>query len=60
MFYGDGFSLPEFLRPNGSKPAKLERGGVRGGLNKGMSESVQTTPDPSYSGGEIPIVISTN
>ena len=25
---------PEFLRPCGSKPAELERGGVRGGLNE--------------------------
>jgi len=30
MRYGDGFSPPEFLRPFGSKPAELERGGVRG------------------------------
>ena len=27
-------SPPEFLRPFGSKRAKLERGGVRGGLNR--------------------------
>ena len=27
-------SPPEYLRPFGSKRAKLERGGVRGGLNK--------------------------
>ena len=45
MLYGDGFSPPE-------------SGGVRGGLNKGTSAVDQTTPDPSYSGGEIPIVIS--
>ena len=58
MRYGDGFSPPEL-------------GGVRGGLrsssagllpqgrkNKGTSAVDQTTPDPSYSGGEIPIVIS--
>ena len=43
--YGDGDSPPEI-------------GGVRGGLNKGTSAGDQTTPDPSYSGGEIPIVIS--
>ena len=61
MRYGDGFSPPKL-------------GGVRGGLssssagllpqgrkNEGMSEGDQTTPScghPSYSGGEIPIVIS--
>ena len=48
MRYGDGFSPPEL-------------GGVRGGLNEGMSEGDQTTPScghPSYSGGECPIVIS--
>ena len=58
MRYGDGISPPEL-------------GGVRGGLrsssagllpqgrkNKGQFEGDQTTPDPSYSGGEIPIVIS--
>jgi hypothetical protein len=43
--YGDGVSPPE-------------SGGVRGGLNKGTSAVDQTTPDPSYSGGEVPIVIS--
>ena len=46
--YGDGISPPEL-------------GGVRGGLNKGQFEGDQTTPScghPSYSGGEIPIVIS--
>ena len=54
--YGDGISPPEI-------------GGVRGGLSKGQFEGDQTTPDPipeqssptrslSYSGGEIPIVIS--
>jgi len=54
--YGDGDSPPEI-------------GGVRGGLSKGQFEGDQTTPDPipeqssptrslSYSGGEIPIVIS--
>ena len=60
--YGDGVSPPEFLRPSGSKPAELERGGVRGGLNVSRSDSRssrdQTTPDPSYSGGEVPIVIT--
>ena len=59
--YGDGVSPPKFLRPSGSKPAELERGGARGGLNKGKVEGDQTTPScghPSYSGGEIPIVIS--
>ena len=60
--YGDGVSPPEFLRPSGSKPAELERGGVRGGLNVSRSDSRssrdQTTPDPSYSGGEVAIVIS--
>ena len=56
MRYGDGFSPPEL-------------GGVRGGLSKGKFEGDQTTPDPipeqssptrslSYSGGEVPIVIS--
>ena len=58
MRYGDGFSPPEFLRPSGSKPAELERGGVRGGLSTRTSAVDQTTPDPSYSGGEVPIVIS--
>ena len=43
--YGDGFSPPE-------------SGGVRGGLNTRPSAGDQTTPDPSYSGGEIPVVIS--
>ena len=50
--YGDGVSPPE-------------SGGVRGGLNVSRSDSRssrdQTTPScghPSYSGGEIPIVIS--
>ncbi len=47
--YGDGISPPEL-------------GGVRGGLNVSRSDSRssrdQTTPDPSYSGGEIPVVIS--
>ena len=43
--YGDGFSPPE-------------SGGVRGGLNTRISAVDQTTPDPSYSGGEVPIVIS--
>ena len=43
--YGDGFSPPE-------------SGGVRGGLNVSRSSRDQTTPDPSYSGGEVPIVIS--
>ena len=46
--YGDGVSPPEL-------------GGVRGGLNKGQFEGDQTTPScghPSYSGGEVPIVIS--
>ncbi len=70
--YGDGVSPPEFLRPSGSKPAELERGGVRGGLNDSRSSRDQTTPSCghpipeqssptrslSYSGGEIPIVIS--
>ena len=41
---------------DGGSPPKL--GGVRGGLSKGQFEGDQTTPDPSYSGGEIPIVIS--
>ena len=45
MLYGDGFSPPE-------------SGGVRGGLNDSRSSRDQTTPDPSYSGGEVPIVIS--
>ena len=48
MLYGDGFSPPE-------------SGGVRGGLNDSRSSRDQTTPScghPSYSGGEIPIVIS--
>ena len=43
----------------GVSPPKL--GGARGGLNKGKVEGDQTTPScghPSYSGGEIPIVIS--
>ena len=43
--YGDGVSPPEL-------------GGVRGGLNARPSAVDQTTPDPSYSGGEVPIVIS--
>ena len=46
--YGDGVSPPEL-------------GGVRGGLNKGQFQGDQTTPScghPSYSGGEVPIVIS--
>ena len=47
--YGVGVSPPEL-------------GGVRGGLNVSRSDSRssrdQTTPNPSYSGGEIPIVIS--
>ncbi len=46
--YGDGFSPPE-------------SGGVRGGLNVSRSSRDQTTPScghPSYSGGEIPVVIS--
>ncbi len=43
--YGDGVSPPE-------------SGGVRGGLNARTSAVDQTTPDPSYSGGEVPIVIS--
>ena len=45
MLYGDGFSPPE-------------SGGVRGGLNDSRRSRDQTTPDPSYSGGEVPIVIS--
>jgi hypothetical protein len=59
MRYGDGISPPEI-------------GGVRGGLSKGQFEGDQTTPSCghpipeqssptrslSYSGGEIPIVIS--
>ena len=49
MRYGDGFSPPEL-------------GGVRGGLNVSRSDSRssrdQTTPDPSYSGGEVAIVNS--
>ena len=45
MRYGDGVSPPKL-------------GGVRGGLSKGQFEGDQTTPDPSYSGGEVPIVIS--
>ena len=46
--YGDSVSPPE-------------SGGVRGGLNEGLFEGAQTTPScghHSYSGGEIPIVIS--
>ena len=46
--YGVGVSPPE-------------SGGVRGGLNARSSAVYQTTPScghPSYSGGEIPIVIS--
>ena len=43
--YGDTISPPE-------------SGGVRGGLNKGLFEGVQTTPAPPNLGGEIPIVIS--
>ena len=53
--YGDSISPPE-------------SGGVRGGLNKGLFEGVQTTPAPPCSalplgssknlGGEIPLVIS--
>ena len=49
-------SPPEFLRPSGSKPAELERGGARGGLNARTSAVDQTTPScghPSYSGGEM-------
>ena len=59
MRYGDGGSPPEI-------------GGVRGGLNEGLFEGAQTTPSCghpipeqssptrslSYSGGEMPIVIS--
>ena len=48
MRYGDGFSPPEL-------------GGVRGGLNDSRNSRDQTTPScghPSYSGGEVPIVIS--
>ena len=33
--YGVGVSPPEFLRPDGSKPAKLERGGVKRGAEQG-------------------------
>ena len=48
MRYGDGVSPPKL-------------GGVRGGLNARSSAVYQTTPScghPSYSGGEVPIVIS--
>ena len=47
--YGDGVSPPEFLLPQGRK--NVSRSDSR-------SSRDQTTPDPSYSGGEVPIVIS--
>ena len=45
-------------RKYGGAISPPESGGVRGGLNKGLFEGVQTTPAPPNLGGEIPVVIS--
>ena len=45
------FSTP--LSAEGLFVSPPESGGARGGLNKGSSAADQTTPSPSYSGGEI-------
>ena len=50
-----------YNRKYGDSVSPPESGGVRGGLNEGLFEGTQTTPScghPSYSGGEIPVVIS--
>jgi 23S rRNA (uracil1939-C5)-methyltransferase len=45
------FSTP--LSAEGLFVSPPESGGARGGLNKGSFAAVQTTPSPSYSGGEM-------
>ena len=50
-----------YNRKYGETNSPPESGGVRGGLNKGLYEDVQTTPPkgtPPNSGGEVPLVIS--
>ena len=69
MRYGDGFSPPELGGVRGGLCSSSAGLLPQGRKNKGTSAVDQTTPDPipeqssptrslSYSGGEIPIVIS--
>jgi len=59
--YGDGFSPPELGGVRGGLRSSYARLLPQGRKNKGMSAVDQTTPScghPSYSGGEVPIVIT--
>ena len=63
LFSRVSISPPKFLRPCGGKPAKLERGGVRGGLNNGIRAVLQTTPPkgtPPNLGGEKVTLVARN
>ena len=63
LFSRVSVSPPKFLRPCGGKPAKLERGGVRGGLNNGIRAVLQTTPPkgtPPNLGGEKVTLVARN
>ena len=56
--YGDTISPPESGGVRGGLRSSYARLLPEGRKNARSSAVVQTTPDPSYSGGEIPIVIS--
>ena len=60
--YGDGVSPPELGGVRGGLRSSSARLLPQGRKNVSRSDSRssrdQTTPDPSYSGGEVPIVIS--
>ena len=56
--YGDTISPPESGGVRGGLRSSYARLLPEGRKNARRPAVVQTTPDPSYSGGEIPIVIS--
>ena len=56
--YGDTISPPESGGVRGGLRSSYARLLPEGRKNARSPAVVQTTPDPSYSGGEIPIVIS--
>jgi hypothetical protein len=56
--YGDGISPPELGGVRGGLRSSYARLLPQGRKNVSRSSRDQTTPDPSYSGGEVSIVIS--
>ena len=56
--YGDSVSPPDLGGVRGGLRSSYARLLPEGRKNDSRSSRDQTTPDPSYSGGEVPIVIS--